>query len=143
MIEVRIAHAPALALMHEAAFPADPWDAASFITLLNQPGAYGIIDERGGFLLLRAVLDEAEILTIGTTAPGQGIGSALMQAAINHAAANRIHAIHLEVAEDNVPARALYAKFGFAQTGMRLAYYPDGGDALTLTRFLKEEASFL
>jgi ribosomal protein S18 acetylase RimI-like enzyme len=38
----------------------------------------------------------------------------------------------LEVAAENVAARALYAALGFTQTGLRKRYYPDGGDALTL-----------
>ena len=44
--------------------------------------------------------------------------------------------LFLEVAEDNVAARALYERAGFGQIGRRKAYYaaPDGGrtDALVL-----------
>lgn len=133
MIEAGLAHAPVLALMHRTAFPADPWDTASFLTLLQQPGVIALLDERGGFLLLRSVLDEAEILTLGVTAPRQGIGKALLQAALSHARRQNITKLHLEVAETNLAAHALYAGFGFAATGRRPAYYPDGTAALTLT----------
>jgi len=132
MIQAGLAHAGLLAAMHEQAFPQDPWDAASFAALLAMPGVAGLIDERGGFLLLRMVLDEAEILTIGVTAPRQGIGLALMREGLRLAAANGVREMHLEVAAANAAARALYARLGFTQTGLRRAYYPDGGDALTL-----------
>jgi len=132
MIRAGLAHAPLLAALHAEAFPRDPWDAASFATLFGMPGVIGLIDERGGFLLLRIVLDEAEILTIGVTAPRQGIGQALMREGLSLAAANGAREMHLEVAATNAPARALYSKFGFVQVGARKAYYPDGGDALTL-----------
>lgn len=126
------AYAAVLAQMHALAFPGDLWDQNSFVTLLSQPGMLGCIAPRGGFLLLRVVLDEAEILTIGTTAPRQGIGRALLQAGITEAAQRGVGKIHLEVAAQNTAARALYAGFGFTQAGIRKAYYPDGGDALTL-----------
>ncbi|HUM08446.1 MAG TPA: GNAT family N-acetyltransferase [Acidocella sp.] len=132
MIRAGLAHAPLLAAMHAEAFPRDPWDADSFATLLGMPGVIGIIDERGGFLLLRIVLDEAEILTIGVTAPRQGMGQELMREGLALAAAQGVREMHLEVAATNAPARALYAKLRFTQVGLRKAYYPDGDDALTL-----------
>lgn len=130
------AHAEVLAAMHVVAFPTDPWSADAFTTLLTQPGVSGLIDPRGGFLLLRAILDEAEILTLGVTAPRQGIGRALLADAIARAAATGVQTLHLEVAAGNDAARALYASFGFQETGRRPAYYADGGDALTLSRSL-------
>ncbi len=132
MISAGLAHAGLLAAMHEQAFPRDPWDAASFAAVLAMPGVAGLIDERGGFLLLRMVLDEAEILTIGVTAPRQGIGLALMREGLRLAAIGGVREMHLEVAAANAAARALYTRLGFTQTGLRRAYYPDGGDALTL-----------
>ncbi|MDD2704812.1 MAG: GNAT family N-acetyltransferase [Acidocella sp.] len=126
------AHATVLALMHAEAFPHDPWDAASFATLLGQPGVLGLVDERGGFLLLRIVLDEVEVLTVGVTEPRRGVGEALMREGLAQAVARGVRVMHLEVAEDNTPARALYAKLGFARVGLRRAYYPNGGDALAL-----------
>jgi ribosomal-protein-alanine N-acetyltransferase len=132
LIEAGTAYAQALAALHAIAFPEDKWDAASFTTLLGQPGVLALVDARGGFLLLRTVLDEAEILTIGVTARRQGIGLALMQAGIQHAAQCGVLKIHLEVAANNAAARGLYARVGFMHAGRRKKYYPDGGDALTL-----------
>ena len=126
------AYAPVFAALHEKAFPHEPWDEAAFATMLAQPGMHGFLDERGGFLLLRIVLDEAEIITIGVTAPRQGIATALMAQGIAICRAAGVREIHLEVAEDNIPARALYAAQNFTQTGRRRAYYADGIAALTL-----------
>ncbi len=132
VIEAGPAYAAVLARLHAVAFPESPWDERSFTALLAQPGMLCLLDERGGFLLLRAVLDEAELLTIGVTTPRQGIGGSLLRQALRAAAWRGVQTIHLEVAVDNTAARALYASLGFAQTGIRKAYYPDGADALTL-----------
>jgi ribosomal-protein-alanine N-acetyltransferase len=48
----------------------------------------------------------------------------------------------LEVAADNMPARALYARADYAESGLRRGYYqhPDGTrtDALILRKLLSE-----
>ncbi len=132
VIEAGIAYASALAALHQQAFPDDPWDAASFATLLGQPGVLALLDERGGFLLLRAVLDEAEVLTLGVAARRQGIGLALMQEGILRLGAQGVRVLYLEVAAGNAAALGLYARVGFVRTGLRRRYYPDGGDAVTM-----------
>jgi ribosomal-protein-alanine N-acetyltransferase len=134
--QASLAHAELLATLHAQAFPHDPWDAASCATILTQPGMLTLIHPSGGFLLLRSILDEAEIITIGTTTPGQGIATGLLKAALKRSP--QLTKIHLEVAEHNAAARALYAKFGFTQTGRRKAYYPDGSDALTFSLDLSQ-----
>jgi ribosomal-protein-alanine N-acetyltransferase len=133
MIPATPAHAAVMAAIHRAAFPQEPWDAASFTTLLDQPGVFGLLDPRGGIVLLRAVADEAEILTIGVTAPRQGIGKALMQEAITQARGQGAAVIHLEVAANNSAARGFYGSLGFAQAGMRKNYYGNGQDAVLLS----------
>ena len=132
MIRATVAHAAAMAAVHQAAFPAAPWTAASFAVLLGQPGVFGLIDERGGVALLRVAADEAEILTIGVTTQRRGIGRTLMLAALETARAAGAAALHLEVAADNAAARGLYAALGFAAVGSRRAYYAGGADAVLL-----------
>lgn len=44
---------------------------------------------------------------------GRGIGSRVLEAIRDHAAAMGIRALHLEVDPDNEPARSAYARFGF------------------------------
>lgn len=129
--------AATLAALHAQAFPEDPWGAKSFETLLALPGMHAFLDQRGGFLILRIVLDEAEIITIGVLHRRQGIATALLTRAITTARQAGVAKIHLEVADQNHAARALYAAQNFYPTGRRKSYYPDGTDALTLTLDLR------
>lgn len=129
-----------LAALHAQAFAA-PWSAREFADLLSQLGVVAI-QEPDGFILIRIVLDEAEILTLAVvpTARRLGLGRRLVEqgaVAATQAGASRLF---LEVAEDNAPARALYDRAGFRQVGRRKAYYAqaDGSrvDALVMSRDL-------
>jgi len=133
MIAAGAEHAAALAAIHAEAFAHDPWSEDSFLTLIQQSGVAGFIDERGGMVLVRCVADEAEILTIAAVVKRQGIGSALMSTAIAHVKTQNVLTLHLEVAASNTAARGLYAALGFEQAGRRPKYYPDGDDALILS----------
>ena len=118
----------ALAALHAEAFSA-PWDARAFADLLAQPGVLLRI-EADGFILIRVVLDEAEILTLAVR-PGarrQGLGRRLVERACVAAKDAGAAILFLEVAEDNAAARVLYARAGFVEIGRRKAYYasPDG-----------------
>ena len=56
-----LAHAAALAAIHAAAFPAgEAWGADAIALQVALPGAFGLIDERGGMLLARVAADEAD-----------------------------------------------------------------------------------
>ncbi len=132
MITATAAHAEAMAAIHAGAFPDEPWTAAAFFALLSQPGVCGLIDERGGLLVLRVVADEAEILTIGVAARRQRIGTELMQFAISHAKNLGAAVMYLEVAAQNAAALGLYKSLGFAPAGRRARYYSNGDDAVIL-----------
>jgi ribosomal-protein-alanine N-acetyltransferase len=132
LIAAGLQHDAALAAIHAAAFPHDPWPASAFRSLLQQPGVIGFLDSRGGLVLFRCVADEAEILTIGAAVNRQGIGRALLTAAITQVKVLGVTTLHLEVAASNVAALGLYAALSFQQTGKRANYYPDG-DALLLS----------
>ena len=129
-----------LADLHAHAFAA-PWDAAAFADLLAQPGVF-VVAEADGFILIRVVLDEAEILTLAVRPEARraGLGGRLVGQGAVQAAQGGARRLFLEVAEDNAAARALYARAGFRALGRRKAYYaaPDGGrtDALVLGRDL-------
>lgn len=130
-----LAHGAALAAIHAAAFPeGERWDAAVMAAQLVLPGVFGWIDGRGGMVLARVVADEAEILTLGVAAGARrvGLGRALLAAAMAEAAAVGAAQMFLEVSAGNAAALGLYAGAGFAAVGRRLAYYPDGSDAMVL-----------
>jgi [ribosomal protein S18]-alanine N-acetyltransferase len=126
-----------LADVHAEAFDT-PWDAAAFAALLDQAGVF-VVEEADGFILMRAVADEAEILTLAVR-PGarrRGAGGRLVGQGAAAAAARGAVQLFLEVADDNAAARALYARAGFVEAGRRPGYYTraDGSrwDALLLT----------
>lgn len=132
IIRAGTAHAAALSVLHKAVFPHAAWDESAFLALLGQPGTVAFIHRTDGFLLLRLVLDEAEILTFGTTQKRQGIGSVLMHEGLAALEQAQIQTLYLEVAAHNESARLFYEKFGFTVIGRRKAYYEDGDDALTM-----------
>ncbi|WP_459675449.1 GNAT family N-acetyltransferase [Acidisoma sp. 7E03] len=134
------AYAPALAAIHALAFPQEPWGAATFQQQLEMHGVVGLLDSRGGMILLRLTLDEAEILTLGTApaARRRGIAAGLLAEALRQAAARGVRQVFLEVEVGNAAARGLYAAAGFTEVGRRRGYYANGADALVLRATLPE-----
>ncbi len=133
--------AAAAARIHASAFP-DPWPAEDLARLFTDvpTAAFGIFDGDvlGGFILLSLVAPEAEILTlcVDPTRQRAGSGFALMRHAMTLLAGQAFTRIFLDVARQNIAARALYAKAGFAETGLRKAYYRNGDDAILMDRAL-------
>src|SRR5262249_62376109 len=80
-----------LAIMHRAAFPADPWDAPAMSRSLDLAGCLGWFAWEGetpaGFVLLRDLGSEAEILSLGVVPRWRrrGIALALLHTAIDQA----------------------------------------------------------
>ena len=113
------------------------WTQADFAALLGQPGVFVLGDSRG-FVLIRVVVDEAEILTLAVRPAARrlGLGLDLIRAAGTLAAGIGVTRLLLEVAQDNLAARALYDRAGFEPAGRRPRYYAraDGAaaDALIL-----------
>lgn len=95
-----------------------------------------------GFIIVRQVLNEAEIITlaVASTARHDGIGTMLLTAGCAKAAELGVIRIILEVGVDNFAARGLYQKAGFREVGTRKGYYThqDGTqiDALIMSHTL-------
>jgi tRNA threonylcarbamoyl adenosine modification protein YeaZ/ribosomal-protein-alanine acetyltransferase len=128
--------AAVLAKLHATSFP-QPWNEAAFTTLLQSPNCAALLaktaGEPVGLLLYRVVVDEAEILTfcIDPNLRRRGAGLALLNAVL----ALKLPHMFLEVASQNSDAIQLYKSAGFAQVGLRKAYYETtGDDALILRR---------
>ncbi len=134
------ADASELARLHAEAF-AESWSAAALAGLMAEAGGFALWDE-GGFILVRAVVGEAEILTLAVAPAARraGLGRALVEAAASEAGVAGAETLFLEVAVDNAAALALYRATAFEAVGRRKAYYPRPGgarvDALVLRRTL-------
>lgn len=78
-----------------------------------------------GFAVVRVILDEAELFTIGikTAFQGQGLGRMLLESALAACVRRGARCCFLEVRESNAPALALYRRCGFTQIGLRARYY--------------------
>ena len=136
----------ALAALHAACFTVPrPWTATEFAELLARADTF-LLQEPAGFLLGRALASEAELLTLAVAPEARraGTGARLVAGFLAEAAARGAETAFLEVAEDNLAARALYERAGFAPAGRRRAYYrhKDGTttDALVMTRALDAQA---
>ena len=128
-------HTAALAAIHAAAFPPrEAWGEDVLALQLTLPGAFGLIDDRGGMALARVAADEGELLTLAVVPPArrQGIATALLQAAFARVIARGGRTMVLEVSAENTTALALYRRHGFMTVGRRHRYYVDLSDALVL-----------
>ncbi|MEI2385656.1 GNAT family N-acetyltransferase [Breoghania sp. JC706] len=122
-----------LAELHGLSFSRE-WSEEEIAALMSGDGVFALVTRRGaptasrrpiGFVLVRAVADEAEILTIAVHPRwrGRGHGKRLMEAAMRRLYADRILNIFLEVDAGNASARELYERLGFEIVGERKGYY--------------------
>lgn len=99
-----------------------------------------------GYFIAMSGVDELHLLNI-TVAPawqGQGLGRGLMHALQQHARELHLPSLWLEVRQSNQRARALYRQLGFAEVGLRRAYYPAAGpreDAVVMSLSVPPEAA--
>jgi ribosomal-protein-alanine N-acetyltransferase len=91
-----------------------------------------------GFILSRAVEDEAEILSVAIAPAwrGRGFARPLLDLHLRRLSGLGARAVFLEVDERNQPARRLYRRAGFAEVGRRQGYYDSAAAALVLRRDL-------
>lgn len=133
----------------EQSVQAYPWTRGNFCDALDS--AYlCCVDEVAGELCSFAVLmpgvEEAELLTIGVAAAHQrkGLGRAMLSAMLEVARAKQLSRVFLEVRVSNLGAIALYRCAGFAEVGMRRAYYRNAEgseDAMVMVCDLSSEQS--
>lgn len=121
---------------------ADPWSRRALAEQLAHPRGLVLVAERdgelqgyAGFLDLGPGDDgvEAELLRVAVDPARRraGLGRRLVEAGLERLGAA---VCHLEVRPENRAARAFYRRLGFAESGRRRRYYPDGGDALRMAR---------
>jgi ribosomal-protein-alanine N-acetyltransferase len=126
--------APQFAGLHAASFQRG-WSVEEFERLLIERNVVADRATSGnrlaGFVLSRLAADQAEILSIAVAVSDRrrGIARKLIEVHLRRLFGYGTSALFLEVDERNLPARRLYAGFGFVQVGRRSSYYGDGGEA--------------
>lgn len=106
----------------------EAWTCMQVVGMLDMPGCWMSVAVTGGeiigFSLMRAILDEAELLLLAVDPAWQGrnVGRSLLEHSIIAAKDRNIRHIHLEVRETN-KAVDLYKTAGFVHNNTRKAYY--------------------
>lgn len=122
-----------------------PWTRGNFSDSLAGGHAAMVMLEEGavlGYAVLMPLPGEAELLniTVAPEARGRGLGRLLLAQVCAGAQARGAERLFLEVRASNTPARSLYMHDGFAELGLRRAYYalPEGGreDAILMVKNL-------
>jgi ribosomal-protein-alanine N-acetyltransferase len=129
--------------LHARAFE-KAWSADEIAKLMQNDAVFAILSrdaEPRGFVMAWAAAGDSELLTVAVVpeARRKGVGASLVTSAGVAALVRGAASMHLEVAEDNHAARALYAKLGYEEAGRRHAYYAgEGGavDAIVMRRNL-------
>ena len=132
-----------LAHLHGLAFEGQGrgWSKDEFARLLQAPEVF-LVGNARGIALVRAVADEAEILTLACVPDHRrkGIGLALVANLENTAKARGVGRIFLEVSSENAAGIRLYDKSGYSEVGRRTGYYTlvDGtkADAIVMEKRL-------
>jgi ribosomal-protein-alanine N-acetyltransferase len=126
---------PAIAAIERRVF-SDPWSERSFRDVLAHPAMYFVCvreskadDYAGecvrGYVVAWFAGGQGEIanLAVEESARGRGLGSALLDAALDEARGHGTEEVFLEVRSSNVRARELYQSRGFVEVGRRRRYY--------------------
>jgi ribosomal-protein-alanine N-acetyltransferase len=129
-------NAAALAGLHASAFSRG-WSEQEFERLLVERNVVAdravIGGQLAGFIVSRMAADQAEILSVAVAGPqrGRGLAGRLLDRHLRRLAGLGVKVVFLEVDDDNVPARRLYAAARFRQVGRREGYYPRPQGAAT------------
>ena len=109
---------------------------------LDDPGFHTLVSEQeegpAGFCMLSIGDGVGEIVAIAVDPlwQGRGIGRQLMQAVVEDARDMGIRVLILRTATGNLPARGLFRRVGFEETGMEAGYYSAGQTAIGMRRRL-------
>ena len=91
-----------------------------------------------GYVCGKQVAGEAEIyrIAVAMASRRQGVASALLDHALQFLAGTGVTRYYLELRVSNVPAKHLYAKYGFVESTVRKNYYSNPQeDAVVMGKF--------
>lgn len=134
-----------------------PWDLGSFERFLEAPGFLvmeeidperGVGDDVIGYVVSdviessRGAIGHVKDLAVKPNRQGGGRGRQLLQRSLATLAAHGASEARLEVRPSNDRALHLYRQHEFRAERRKVDYYPDGEDALLLTRMLGDRDRF-
>ena len=133
-------HVPQVAELEKICF-SDPWSEKSVAyELTNTLSCWLVAVEDGrvaGYIGSQTVMGESDMMNVAVHPDyrRRGIAERLVNDLVEALKAFESHCLTLEVRESNDSARALYAKLGFCQVGLRKNYYRNPKeDALILRK---------
>ena len=116
-----------------------PWAREHFLDELSSPYAFPLVafDGNGtliGYICTAILFDEAEIRNVAVSYALRncGVGRLLVEKVLAECRNRNASYVGLEVRVSNLPARALYERLGFKETGRRPKYYENGEDAILM-----------
>lgn len=133
-------HVAPIAELEKICF-SDPWSESSIASELSNPLSCWLVAVEGekvaGYIGSQTVMGETDMMNVAVHPDfrRQGVAKALILALVDALKERGSHWLMLEVRQSNAPARALYAKLGFAEVGRRKNYYRNPKeDALILRK---------
>jgi [ribosomal protein S18]-alanine N-acetyltransferase len=141
--EMTLDDLPEVLTLERVLFTDEAWSEKMYRDELIDPAGtrHYILAEDGdvlaGWAGLATMAGQADVLTIGVRPElqGRGVGTRLLSALLDEAAARGCREVFLDVRADNDRARRLYERFGFAPVGVRKRYYqPSDVDAIVMMR---------
>lgn len=126
----------------------EPWRLSAFEQFLDAPGflvmedplSDGVGEDLAGYVVANTIqmrgtqVGHIKDLAVKPERQGQGRGRALLERGLGVVAGQGARVVRLEVRPSNERAIDLYTSYGFQVEGRREGYYPDGEDALILSR---------
>jgi len=132
-----------VAALEELAFP-DPWDKQTFEReLINAFSRTFVCRDEGGrlvgYIIYWIAGPEFHILNVAShpETRRQGVGRMLINRCVSDALDDGAEFVALEVRASNLPAKALYQRYGFVTVGIRPRYYKNGEDAEVMLLYLR------
>ena len=113
----------------EARCFSDPWSEKSIASELENPLSLWLVAEENGqvwgYVGSQTVLDESDMMNVAVDPRfrRQGVARTLIETLIAELSKMGSRCLRLEVRVSNENARALYARMGFQQLGLRKNYY--------------------
>jgi ribosomal-protein-alanine N-acetyltransferase len=127
--------------LEQRCFPA-PWRREFFESEVITPNRFNLVARRDGavigYLFAAWIVDEMHInkIAVDESARRRGIALALMERCTAFAIEQGVTSIWLEVRQSNSEAQEFYHVLQFEAEYIRKGYYPDGENAVVMTKEL-------